>query len=71
MLVKTGPHDVLTGKLFVQSIQNSSRLFKVPLGSCRPLIFIRELLRLLATRLFRGYAPLAPVVIVKTGCEIF
>jgi hypothetical protein len=69
-VVKTGPHYVLAGELFVQSIQNSLRLFEGPLGSCRLLIFIRELLGPFAACFFRSYAPLAPVVIAKTRCEI-
>jgi peptidoglycan hydrolase-like protein with peptidoglycan-binding domain len=44
--------------------------FCLRLGSCCPLIFIRELLRLFAACHFRSYSPSASVVIAKTGYEI-
>jgi len=55
----------------VQSIQYSLCLLERSLGSRCPLIFIRELLRLLAVCFFRADTSLAPVMITKTGREIF
>src|SRR6516164_8056577 len=53
ILAEASPHNSLTGKFLMQSIQNGLCLPQTPLCPGRLFVFIREPLRLLAVCFFR------------------